>query len=131
MKKITPILLAAAAGIFVTATAFVAADAVKTAQTYNAYSNGVISSVEFDGNTCRVTLHNNNTGTDDVTVSVTTTNRSLLALMRKYEKSAVGIANSTKVNKSDISAIFQALSKEVKSEQSVVEKLSEEYNLVK
>jgi copper(I)-binding protein len=131
MGKKTIILLTALASIFVTATAFVAVDAVKAATTYNAYANGAISSVEFEGNTCRVTIHNSNTATDDVSVVVTTTNQNLLALMRKYEKPVVNAANSTKLTNGDIRAIIRQLPKGIDVDAADAAKLLDEYGMVK
>ncbi|MDR0680748.1 MAG: hypothetical protein LBG15_02685 [Dysgonamonadaceae bacterium] len=131
MGKKTIILLTALASIFVTATAFVAVDAVKVATTYNAYANGVISSVEFEGNTCRISIHNSITDTDDVSVVVTTTNQNLLALMHKYEKLVVNVANSTKLTNGNIRSIIRQLPTNMKVDADDAEKLLNEYGVVK
>jgi hypothetical protein len=131
MKTKTIILLTALASIFVTATAFVAVDAVKAATTYNAYADGVISSVEFEGNTCRITIHNSITDTDDVSVVVTTTNQNLLALMHKYEKFVVNVANSTKLTNGNIRAIMRQLPKDMKVDATDAEEILHEYGVVK
>lgn len=131
MGKKTIILLTALASIFITATAFVTVDAVKAANTYNAYANGVISSVEFDDNTCRISIHNSVADTDDVSVVVTTTNQNLMHLMRKYESLVVNVANSTKVTNGNIRAIIRQLPKEMKVDAADAEKLLNEYGVVK
>jgi hypothetical protein len=131
LGKNTIILLTAMASIFVTATAFVAVDAVKAATTYNAYANGVISSVEFEGNTCRISIHNSITDTDDVSVVVTTTNQNLLALMRKYETVVVNVANSTKLTNGNIRAIVRQLPDSMKVDATDAEEILHEYGVVK
>jgi hypothetical protein len=131
MRTKTVILLTALASIFVTATAFVTVDAVKAATTYNAYANGVISSVEFEENTCRITLHNSITDTDDVSVVVTTTNQNLLTLMRKYERLVVNVANSTKLTNSNIRTIIRQLPKNMKVDATDAEEILHEYGVVK
>ena len=131
MGKKTIILLTALASIFITATAFVTIDAVKAANTYNAYANGVISGVKFDDNTCRISIHNSHTDTDDVSVVITTTNQNLLDLMRKYEKLVVNVANSTKLQNKDIHAIIRQLPEGMKVDAADAEKLLNEYGVVK
>jgi hypothetical protein len=66
-----------------------------------------------------------------VSVVVTTTNQNLLALMRKYEKLVVNVANSTKLTNGNIRTIVRQLPQNMKVDAIDAEEILHEYGVVK
>jgi predicted secreted protein len=104
-KKFTLVLLSFAAGAVITLTTSAISSAVSTVNTVKTYANSTIASVKFDADRVTVTLHNNDTGEDDTSVEIVTTNQSLLQTLRRHEASIVKLSNSVKLSRKDIKAL--------------------------
>jgi hypothetical protein len=127
MKKIT-ILITVLITVFVTTAAFQIKDTMQAKNQLKMYDEGRISSIEVNDQTVIITLRNQTTNVDDLSVTIKTTNPMLLGLLQKYSTTVGNISNNVRFSKADINTITNLIERALPNTKAEAIRLLQTYN---